>query len=173
MKQTLFISYNEVKTEKEARIDALQNIDINEKMDEVLIELGFEGESELTEELLKENEKVYNSYVELNEYSIDHSIINTPLVVDIDTTISDARFFVDKGNGAITSAVSSCHFNKQPQSEISIEEVDVADLKTILEHFDIPFDHYDAVEDDEGDIVEDELISFTDLNGSKVEVRYV
>lgn len=173
MKQTLFISYNEVKTEKEARIDALQNIDINEKMDEVLIELGFKGESELTEELLKENEKVYNSYVELNEYNIDHSIINTPLVVDIDTTISDARFFVDKGNGAITSAVSSCHFNKQPQSEISIEEVDVADLKTILEHFDIAFDHYDAVEDDEGDIVEDELISFTDLNGSKVEVRYV
>lgn len=173
MKQTLFITFNEVKTEKEARIDALQHIEIVEDMDEALIELGFEGTSDLTEELLIENEKIYNLYAELHEYDIDHSIINTPLVVDIDTTISDARFFVNKGNGAISRAISRSNFNRPRQSEISIEKVDVADLITILEHFDIAFDHYDSVVDDEGDIVEDEFISFTDFNGSKAEVRYV
>lgn len=175
--KSLFYNCGEIKTEKEAKIDTIGYIERDSRLDDELIELGFDGEYELDEDILTTNETIYNLYCSEYDYAINHQLAYNDIIIDYDTNIRDAIFLVcnsfrNRNCGEIEYIMSqsmslSC-FNDYPTISVPLDVIPLETFTDILKYLNIDFTlRYVDFDDNES-----VYVIFNDLDGKRTTLEF-
>lgn len=147
--KSIFYNRGEIKTEKEEKIEAILYIERDNRLDEEFKRLGFsEGENDVYESTLWENEEVYDLYCEHYEREIDHQLALNDLIVDYDKNLRDAIYLVrycryNREDGLnkyyISQSMSLLSFRDYPTLSTPLSRVPVNSFTDILEYFKIDY----------------------------------
>ncbi|WP_261904599.1 hypothetical protein [Vibrio fortis] len=147
--KSIFYNYGEITTEKEKKIEAISYIEIDCRLDDDLISLGFsEGELDIDSDTLMQNEEVYDLYCESYEREIDHQLALNDLIVDYDKNLRDAIYMVRYSDNHRDDGVNRYHisqsmylssFRDYPTLSTPLSRLPVKPFIDILEYFKIDF----------------------------------
>ncbi|MCY9804423.1 hypothetical protein OTK51_13395 [Vibrio scophthalmi] len=148
--KSIFYNGGIIETEKEAKIESILSIEEDGRLNEDLIKLGFESESDICSNVLMQNEEVYDLYCNYYETAINKQLALNDLIVDYDNNLRDAIYIIRCGwsirnreDGInkcyISQSMNLTSFSDFPTLSTPLSRVPVRSFTDILEYFKIDY----------------------------------